>query len=451
MAAVHAVLTAGVLRNDWRWIHFERQLARMATRPNLLLPGLLLALGCGDAPAPLPREPEPEAAFAVAASVDVLSGLALREPMLVQHPSGSLFATGYSRAAREASDPPNLYSSSDYGVSWAPVDVGTVEDGALGNSDTDLIVDSAGVLHLLTMGFDRERAQGTHVSVGRSDDEGATWLWYTLSETPFDDRPWIGRSSSGRLHIVWNDGAGVRHATRPAQGGALDWTEGPRLHNLGGSSHMAMGPDGRIAVRITPTSASGNRFDREADFIAVSPDDGESWSLLDAPGERSWDQDFSSDAAVPRWVEPLAWTADGALHHLWSEGSSLWLATSVNEGRSWRSRPIVSGERPLYFPLLTPGPEGALGATWFAGRGEDLRAHAAVLQPAPGAHVVLRSPPLAVDAWQATPQGPERSPAGEYFPMVFLEGGDLGLVLPLQGGDAGDGFRWIRLSRRADG
>ncbi|NNM34035.1 MAG: hypothetical protein HKO53_13260, partial [Gemmatimonadetes bacterium] len=47
---------------------------------------------------------------------DVLLGQAVREPMLVEHPSGALFVAGYSRDAAEATDPPNLYRSDDGGV-----------------------------------------------------------------------------------------------------------------------------------------------------------------------------------------------------------------------------------------------------------------------------------------------------------------------------------------------
>jgi len=42
----------------------------------------------------------------------------------------------------------------------------------------------------------------------------------------------------------------------------------------GGSSHLAIGPNGWLAVRITPPSAACKKFDAGADPIAVSTHEG---------------------------------------------------------------------------------------------------------------------------------------------------------------------------------
>ena len=137
---------------------------------------------------------------------EVLLGQAVREPMLVEHPTGALFVAGYSRDEAEASDPPNLFRSDDGGGTWIQVDVGTTEEGARGNSDVDLVVGPDGVLYFLTMGFDRSVGEGTHVSLGISRDIGLTWTWESISETRFDDRPWLALTSES-IHVVWNDGS----------------------------------------------------------------------------------------------------------------------------------------------------------------------------------------------------------------------------------------------------
>lgn len=400
---------------------------------------VLLAAACADAPPPASPGGN---TLAIIDRIDVLDGQALREPMVVQHPAGALFAAGYSRAEEEFTDPPNLYRSDDGGVTWSRVDVGTVADGALGNSDVDLAIGPDGALWFLTMGFDRSVGEGTHVAVGVSRDTARTWRWHEVSRTRFDDRPWIAIASDGTAHVIWNDGAGVRHATS-SDGEA--WTEHARIESRGGSSHLAIGPGGEIAVRITPLSASGSRTDDGVDRIAVSDDGGVSWTVRAAPGTRDWAGDASTPAAVPRWVEPLAWGPDGTLFSLWSEGTTLHFGRSRDGAATWTTDVIVRDSVPVYYPLLTAGPGGALAASWFSGTGEDVRAHVALLSVAPDPPTVTRSEPLAVEAWRIPGDVNSIDPAGEYFPVVFLADGDLGAVLPIQASERGDGFSWVRL------
>ena len=67
-----------------------------------------------------------------------LGGL-VREPMVVEHPDGTLFVSGYGAQVRgvDPTHPPKLWKSIDGGASWQPVDVGTTADGARGNSDVE--------------------------------------------------------------------------------------------------------------------------------------------------------------------------------------------------------------------------------------------------------------------------------------------------------------------------
>jgi len=55
------------------------------------------------------------------------------------------------------------------------VDVGRKEDGAIGNSDVDLGIGPKGELFFVMMGFDLKLMAGTHIAMGVSKDEGATW------------------------------------------------------------------------------------------------------------------------------------------------------------------------------------------------------------------------------------------------------------------------------------
>ena len=236
--------------------------------------------------------------------VDHLSTLA-REPMLVQHPNGSLFVAGY----RNQSDEPQLWKSSDLGKNWETVNVGTMEDGAQGNSDADLYIDKEGNIFFLSMtyskvpedrtGFDMSTLIGEQVVVGVSRDIGKTWTWHLISKSDYDDRPWITASSNGDLHIIWNDGQGVHHSVSSDHGES--WTKQPKIYDKGGSSFIADGPNGKLAVRVSPASASGHKMDQGVDLIRLSLDNGKTWQDVTLPEKLTWTEDFSG---VPRWVEP---------------------------------------------------------------------------------------------------------------------------------------------------
>lgn len=360
-------------------------------------------------------------------SVDHLGGLA-REPMVVETPDGTLFVTGYGE------ERPTLWRSADGGDTWEAVDVGGETDGAVGNSDVDLALGADGTLYFVAMSFDRQTFEGTGIDLGSSRDGGATWTWASLSRARFDDRPWVEVAPDGTAHAIWNDGAGVRHATSTDGGGS--WAERPRIHTVGGSSHLAIGPAGAIAVRITPLSASSNRLDPGADHLALSTDGGESWTLRDMPGTRAWTRSFDPSQVVPRWVEPLAWDSAGALFALWSEGDTLWLARSRDQGAAWTSWPVIADSVPLYFPYLAARGSGELAATWYSGIGDSLRANLAYirLDDARLAPRVARVEPFEVPAFRETDGGrpPSRDTAGEYLPVLFLHDGRIAVASTIQ-------------------
>jgi hypothetical protein len=296
--------------------------------------------------------------------------LPAREPMVVQHPNGALFVGGYGRfdvSDPQLNQPPHLWTSRDRGATWTHVKVGTAADGALGNSDVDLAVARDGTLYFANLVYDFPKREGNLVTIGVSRDAGETWSWKTLSKNHFDDRPWVKVAPDGTVHVIWNDGGVLYRASRDR---GATWSEPVRLNEHGGSSHLAVGPNGEVAVRITPLSASGFQYDKGVELIAVSADGGKTWHKRAAPGDREWTED--TDAPLPRWVEPLAWGSDGALYSLWTNLKGLWMARSRDKGETWKMWHVLASDELLYFPYLAAGPRpNELAGTWFSGKGDS--------------------------------------------------------------------------------
>ena len=418
----------------------------MIRRLNALL---LAAIAAGCTGKPEASSPAGPATLVLADSVDHVDALA-REPMVVAHQGGALFVTGYFDSL------PPLWKSTDRGATWTRVAVGGPADGAAGNSDSDLAVGPDGTIYLITLVFDRPALEGVSVQVAVSHDVGATWKWTQLSATRLDDRPWIEVAPDGTAHAIWNDGAGVSHAVSTDSG--RTWIEGERVNPKGGSSHLAVGPNGEVAVRVVPLSASGNRYDEGVDLIAVSTDRGKTWERRPPPGlfpfPTLWDTTVTprklANSPQPRWVEPLAWDAAGALYSFWAKDYDLWLARSSDKGATWTTWKIAESGATPYYPYLVARGNGELAASWFSGHGDSLRVNVA--------HIALQSgdkPPLVALAPQVQPESftlpgmgpPSGDTAGEYLPLVFLDDGSLGLVAPIQHFASGRvGFSWRRFT-----
>jgi hypothetical protein len=366
-----------------------------------------------------------------------------REPMIVEHPNGMLFVSGYGEPL------PTLWKSGDRGITWTRVNVGRETDGAIGNSDVDLAVARDGTLYFVTMVFDRKALEGTHISIGASKDMGATWSWTLLSKTRFADRPWVEVAPDGTAHVIWNDGSGVCHAV--SRDGGVTWSERPRIDDKGGSSHLAIGPGGEVAVRVTPFAASGHKIHDGIDLIAVSTDGGNSWRKHPAPGQRDWSASAPSlppppwwpelpeSAIVPRWVEPLAWDARGALYTLWAAPEALWFGRSLDRGRRWATWRIAEGGELRYYPYLIARGRGELAATWFSGHGDTLQAHLARLEVGPGNAPprITQAQAFRPDSWRrgrSAEDAPIRDPAGEYLALTVLRDGAVIVVSPVQNG-----------------
>jgi hypothetical protein len=355
-----------------------------------------------------------------------------REPMIVEHPGGALFVAGYGMLNRPTNvETPNLWKSTDGGVTFTRVNVGTTDQGALGNSDVDLAVASDGTLYFVSMTYDNTANEGVDINIGVSRDIGATWTWTQLSKTRWDDRPWVEVAPDGTAQVIWNDGEGVSHAVSTDRG--KTWAEQPKIHPQGGSSHLAVGPKGEVAVRITPMSASGFKQHPEADFIAVSVDAGRTWAKYRAPGDRTWMFPLNQKDPLPRWVEPLAWDRTGALYSLWAEPNGVRLARSRDLGKTWQQWLVFeTKDTTAFFPYLTARGAGELAATWFTAKmpgNGSLRANVARLQVDDGkAPPNVRTSPFEIDAIA----GKAPTTAGEYVPVMFLRSGRLAIVTPIQ-------------------
>ena len=326
--------------------------------------------------------------------------------------------------------------------------MGAPGQGAVGNSDTDLAVAPDGTVYFVSMGFDRTSGEGTHITIGVSRDNARSWSWTYLARNSLVDRPWIEVAPDGTAHVIWNDDHGVYHTV--SSDGGLTWEARPQINARGGSSHLAVGPSGEVAVRITPISASGNRYDAGVDLIAVSTDRGLTWTRHAVPGSLDWE--YTGPGAVARWVEPLAWDADGYLYHLWSEGREMWLGRSTDLGVTWSFWRIARDDEKVFYPYLVARGSGELAATWFSSAdGKSVRV--AVIQTGEVGsdaqpHVVL-SEPLRFESWMEYEGEWMRDTAGEYVPVAYLQNGDLAVVTPLQDARGGRfGFTWWRLELR---
>jgi BNR repeat-like domain len=358
-----------------------------------------------------------------------------REPAIIEHPNGTLFVSGYGfNSDHTIQTVPRLWKSVDHGATWSRVNVGGESDGALADSDVSLAVAPDGTIYMASMQYDNKTLEGVHIVVGVSTDAGESWRWKMLSKKRYDDRPWVAVAPDGTAHMIWNDGSATYHSSTKDRG--LTWSDEQIVHADAGSSHLAVGPKGEVAVRLVPTSASGNKYTAGIDLIAVSTDGGKSWEKHPAPGRRDWGP-MGTEALTPRWIEPLAWDARGNLYSLWTDYKGIWIARSEDRGATWKPYKIAEPDALSYFPDLTVSSTGELAATWSSGAGEDLHWHASVVRfkHGVGQPQVVTSAPLQTEVWTKTKSLGDayvRSTAGEYLQPLFLRDGTLAVVSPIQ-------------------
>ena len=381
--------------------------------------------------------------------VEIAGDLA-KEPSLVESADGTLYVSGFGKLADgHPQQRPRLWKSVDRGATWTCTEIG--DAGITGNSDVGLAVARDGTLYLVELEYDPKAGEGVHVVAGVSRDQGDSWRWSTLTQGHFPDRPWVAVAPDGTAHVIWSDGGGVHHIL--SRDGGRTWSVPQVLYPSGSSSALAVGPRGEVAVRITPSFAGGSKFDRRADFILVSTNGGSTWEKRMPPGERDWSPS-GTEGQIPRWVEPVAWDAQGRLDSLWTNFQGVWLAQSADAGRTWRQWRIATIDAVSYFPYLTVRGRGELAATWFSGAGEALQWHVAriLLPSGEGQPQVIQSGGLRTDSWTVSDESPlpVRYTAGEYLSVAILRDGDLAVVSPIQNPETKRlGFAFWRFRDRA--
>jgi hypothetical protein len=357
--------------------------------------------------------------------------------MLVEHPSGAIFVSGYG------SGTPRLWKSTNLGSTWRAVDVGTEATGAIGNSDVSLATAPDGTIYFAVMTYDRKTNEGVQVAVGVSRDVGASWKWQTVTRARYDDRPWIVVAPNGTAHLIWNDGTGVLHASSRDHGAT--WTAPAHIHDHGGSSHMAIGPNGQIAVRIIPGARSGFVCDSTTDLVALSTDDGASWRKVKAPAAGR-PMGCLGGKDIERWVDPLAFDRAGDLYTLWTDSSGVALGRINRDGNTWTTWRVMShaaGEPFAFFPYLAARGNGELAATWVIKATDTLHWRAAsIVVPRDGGALSARvSTPFVLEAFR----GKNPDAGGEYLATAFLRDGSIAVVTPIQNGAKQRlGFAWRR-------
>ncbi|HEX3662272.1 MAG TPA: sialidase family protein [Acidobacteriaceae bacterium] len=361
-----------------------------------------------------------------------IAGDSAKEPSLVEGPDGTLYVSGFGKLSNgKPQQAPRLWKSTDHGASWTRMNIG--DAGITANSDVSLAVARDGSLYLVELEFDPKAGEGVHVVAGVSRDEGVTWRWTLLTQGHFPDRPWVAVAPDGTAHVIWSDGSGVHHVLSRDEGAT--WSASQVVYPSGESSDLAVGPHGEVAVRITPSFAGGSKFDAPADWLAVSTDGGSTWEKRTPPGDRDWSPG-GTQGSIPRWVEPVAWDAQGRLYSLWTNFQGVWLAESVDAGRSWRRWRVARINAVSYFPYLTARGAGELAATWFSGAGEALQWHVARIQVGPGTGRprVVELSGLRTDSWTVSDETPSpvRDTAGEYLCVALLRDGDIAVVSPIQ-------------------
>jgi hypothetical protein len=222
----------------------------------------------------------------------------------------------------------------------------------------------------------------------------------------------------------------------------VTWQRRSDISAKGGSSFLANGYNGQLAVRVVPKSAAGHRLDEGVDLIKLSLDNGDTWTDVELPGKRAWTWEYSR---IPRWVEPLAWDKEGRLYALWSEEEELKLGISNDNGNTWHEHTVAQSPDLIYYPYMKMSEKGIL-CTWVSGFDQDILHHAAVLNVKETGIKTYTMAQSKLDIWRKRNEIYQRTTAGEYFPIIPLSNGNFGMVTAIRNPKANRmGFTWWEL------
>lgn len=117
-----------------------------------------------------------------------------------------------------------LFFTEDAGVTWANAKIPALP-GRLAGFDAQLVFDSKGILHVMTLTFDSKNDTG-EVQYLRTPDGGRTWSTpRTLHKDPKPDRPWLVLGPSDSLAATWVEGGGGSVRFAASTDGGSTWSE----------------------------------------------------------------------------------------------------------------------------------------------------------------------------------------------------------------------------------
>ena len=302
------------------------------------------------------------------------------EPTLGHNPGGDIFvATGafnwYGNAAGVGMTP-DILRSTDKGKTWEVVSPRVLDQNTHPTSgDPYVLVDNVDGDNARIFTIDLTIAC-SYMSF--SDDGGASWITNPLAcGRPVNDHqtlfagPPVSTPTVGYPHILyycWND-VGSSSCTRSLDGGVTfsptgqpaffgyDPNEGEEDAEdglCGGlHGHGVVGADGTVYL---PREYCGKPY------LAISKDEGFSWTRVEVGNVKKSDETEGSDPSV-------AVDAKGNIYYLWTSAKDRlpYLSVSKNGGKKW-SDPVMVGAPGITetnVPTLTVGDPGKIGIAYY--------------------------------------------------------------------------------------
>ena len=275
-----------------------------------------------------------------------------------------------------------VYRSDDDGQSWLRLnsegDGRYTPDGPAANGDADVAVDAAGVLYASNL--------GGGIQVHKSADRGGNWTYVgdVVPDSEGADRQWMAAGAPGHLIMTWMRTFPSRDvAITTTFDGGNNWTENVAFGNgIGWLGTVQISPDGRHAYipYTQPLSGGPNVVLYQSKEFAMhvirTNNGGETWEDIDT-GAR-WISNFQGGHWSGTNMAPaLDVTGDGTVVVAWSQdvnspgdatsqGATIQVITSKNNGRNWTDARKVSTVPTAIQPWVTGGAGERFAVTYYA-------------------------------------------------------------------------------------